>query len=842
MHNLTRRDALKAGVGLAIGSALTPSVGEALDQLARAEPSRASTGAGATLPAASPRERLLLDRDWKFHFGHASDSKRDFGFGGNEAFAKDGELFPNVSERKYDDSEWNAVTLPHDWAVALPFVNDKHLRGHGYKPLGRDYPETSVGWYRRSFNLSATDSDRRISLEFDGVFRDAIVVLNGHFLGRNMSGYAPFRYDISDIANFDEPNILVIRADATEYEGWFYEGAGIYRHVWLVKTSPLYVPQWGTLVLSDLTATNGSTDSANLTISTEVANESDSAASYRVVSEVHDSSGKVIGAATTRPQRADPWSTGAITQSIRVIRPDLWSVDAPHLHTLVTRIINDRSESVDRYETTFGIRNMHFDVDNGFFLNGQRVALKGTCNHQDHAGIGSALPDAVQTFRISMLKQMGSNAYRTSHNPPTPELLDACDRLGMLVLDETRMFSSQPEGLSQLERMIRRDRNHPSVFAWSISNEEWDSQGTTAGTHVAHSMRRLAKRLDPSRPVTAAVDSSYGKGVMLSLDVQGLNYVRESIDGLHREMPKLPLFESETASAFATRGIYAKDAKRGYVSAYDINKPGYGATAEEWWTYTVARRWLAGGFAWTGFDYRGEPSPYDWPCISSHFGIMDTCGFPKDTFYYYQAWWGDKPVLHLFPHWNWAGREGQEIDVWVHSNLDSVELFLNGASLGAQTVPRQGHVSWKVQYAPGLIEARGYKDGKVVQSARRETTGPATRILLHADREWISADGEDVVMVDAQVVDDQNRPIDDADAQISFVVGGSGAIIGVGNGDPSSHEPDKATVRRLFSGKCVAIIQATRSAGALHVEATSPGLAAATTMISCRPATPRASA
>ncbi|HEY8310127.1 MAG TPA: glycoside hydrolase family 2 TIM barrel-domain containing protein, partial [Gemmatimonadaceae bacterium] len=520
-----------------------------------------------------PRERLLLDRDWKFHFGHASDPKRDFGFGANEGFAKDGDLFPEVAGRKYDDSEWTPVTLPHDWAVDLPFVNDKHLRGHGYKPLGRDYPETSIGWYRRSFDLATTDAGRRISLEFDAVFRDAIVVLNGHYLGRNLSGYAPFRYDVSDICNFGGQNVLVVRADATEYEGWFYEGAGIYRHVWLVKTSPLHVPQWGAFVQSALTATNGAADFATLTIETDVVNDSEAPSPYRLVSEIRDPSGKVIGSTTTRQQLAVAWSNAKITQTIRITRPELWSVDTPRLHTLVSHIVDDRSNVVDTYETIFGIRSMHFDVNHGFLLNGQRVALKGTCNHQDHAGIGSALPDAVQTYRISMLKEMGSNAYRTSHNPPTPELLDACDRLGVLVLDETRMFSSQPEGLSQLERMIRRDRNHPCVFAWSISNEEWYSQGTTAGTHMAQTMRRLAKSLDPTRPVTAAVDSSYGKGVMLALDVQGLNYVRESIDGLHKAMPALPLFESETASAFATRGIYAKDAKRGYVSAYDVNKP-----------------------------------------------------------------------------------------------------------------------------------------------------------------------------------------------------------------------------------------------------------------------------
>lgn len=837
MLGWTRRDLLKTGAGVAVGSTLTPSIVNALQQVASIDHAPVSSAA-----VTSPRERLLLDPDWRFHLGHASDPKRDFGFGGNDGFAKDGELFPDVSQTKFDDSEWRTVDLPHDWAVELPFVNEPHLRGHGYKPLGREHPETSVGWYRRTFDLPATDASRRISLEFDGVFRDSIVVLNGHYLGRNLSGYAPFSYDISDIANVGGRNVLVVRADATDYEGWFYEGAGIYRHVWLVKTSPLHARQWGTFVTSELTARSGAADSAMLTIATEIANQSDDSTTYRTVLEIHDPAGRVIATSATMPAHIGPWVQSTTIQTASVTKPDLWSVDAPHLHTLVTTIENSSGQMLDRTETTFGIRSMHFDVDNGFILNGQRVALKGTCNHQDHAGVGSALPDRVQTFRIATLKEMGCNAYRTSHNPPTPELLDACDRLGMLVLDETRMFSSQPEGISQVERMIRRDRNHPSILAWSISNEEWDSQGTQAGTHVAHTMRRVARSLDPSRPVTAAMDSSYGKGIMLAVDVQGINYMRESIDALHQSMPKLPLFESETASAFATRGIYTRDAQRGYVSAYDLNKPGYGATAEEWWNFTVTRRWLAGGFAWTGFDYRGEPSPYDWPCISSHFGIVDTCGFPKDTFYYYQAWWGDKPVLHLFPHWNWIGSEGHDIDVWVHSNLERVELFLNGRSLGVKLLQANKHLSWSVRYEPGTLEARGYRNGNVVTSVKRETTGPASRVVLRADREWIAADGEDVVMVKAHVVDSADRIVPISDTEISFAVSGSGAIIGVGNGDPSSHEPDKGDKRHLFNGLCVAIVQAKRTAGALHLEASSPGLASATMMISCRPAMSRPSA
>jgi beta-galactosidase len=414
----------------------------------------------------------------------------------------------------------------------------------------------------------------------------------------------------------------------------------------------------------------------------------------------------------------------------------------------------------------------------------------------------------------------------------------------VLVLDETRAFSDSEEGRSQLERLIRRDRNHPSVFCWSIANEEWAVQGNDPGTRIAQSMRELAHRLDPSRPVTAGMDSRYtpGKGITLGVDVQGFNYQREDLDAFHRNFPTRPAMGSETASTYSTRGVYANDAARGYVSAYDVNRPDYGATAEQWWTFFATRRWLAGGFVWTGFDYRGEPSPYALPCISSHFGIMDTCGFPKDTFFYYQAWWGDRPVLHLFPHWNWAGREGQEIEVWCHSNLDQVELLLNGRSLGIQQVPRNSHVSWKVPYAPGKLEARGLQNGQVRLSQVRETTGPAKTIVLQPDRPRIAADGEDLAVIRVNTVDAEGRLVPVADNVIGFEVNGNGRLIGLGNGDPSSHEPDKGTTRRLFNGLAQAIVQGSREAGSIRIVASSPGLDSATLLIEAQTARPRPSA
>jgi beta-galactosidase len=437
---------------------------------------------------------------------------------------------------------------------------------------------------------------------------------------------------------------------------------------------------------------------------------------------------------------------------------------------------------------------------------------------------------------------MGSNAYRTAHNPPSPELLDACDRLGMMVVDETRAFGASEEALSQLERMLRRDRNRPSIISWSIANEE-PTQGTERGAKIAAVMARMVRRLDPTRPVTAAMDQGWGKGITSQIDIQGFNYRAKETDGFHQQHPTIPVWGTETASTVSTRGIYANDAARGYLSAYDVNFPWWASTAEAWYTHFAARKWIAGGFIWTGFDYRGEPTPYAWPCISSHFGVMDTCGFPKDNFYYYQAWWSEAPaeILHLFPHWNWAGKEGQEIEVWCHSNLDSVELFLNGQSLGKRDVPRNSHVMWKVAYAPGKLEARGSKNGKVVQTRVNETTGAPSRIRLQADRQQMDADGEDVVVVTATVVDASGRMVPTAGDEITFRIGGSGKLLGVGNGDPSSHESDRGPKRQAFNGLCMAIVQASKEAGTLRVEGTSAQLGSTSLEIVCRQANARPS-
>jgi beta-galactosidase len=796
----------------------------------------------------SPRERLLLDFGWRFALGHANDATKDFGYGARRRegqFAKSGNFLP-VTRPDFDDKTWTSLDLPHDWAVALPFTNAPMLHHQGAKPLGREYPETSVGWYRRAFTLQPSDKGKRISIEFDGVFRDAMVMFNGHYVGENLSGYVPFNLDLTDFANFTEPNTLVVRVDATENEGWFYEGAGIYRHVWLVKTDPLHVAQWGNFISSSVAA-----KSAKLSVKTEVQNDSDIARNCRVTSRIVDAAGRTVATAQSKRMTIEPRALLELSYEATVANPALWSIEQPNLYRAVTSVESD-TNITDTVETSFGIRTIRFDPDRGFFLNGQPVKMKGTCNHQDHAGVGAALPDRLQYYRIERLKEMGSNAYRTSHNPPTPELLDACDRLGMLVMDETRLMSSNPEGLDQLSRLVRRDRNHPSVVIWCLGNEERE-QGTERGAQIVATMKRLVRQLDPTRPVTVAMNGAWGRGVSNIVDVQGFNYANaggrggdvagENIDAFHAKFPKQPSVGSETASSFFTRGVYVTDKDKGHISAYDINFPRYANGTEGWWKIYAARPFVAGGFAWTGFDYRGEPSPYAWPCISSHFGILDTCGFPKDIFYYYKSWWDSEPVLHLFPHWNWPGSEGQEIDVWCYTNLPSVTLFLNGKSIGRKDVEKNSHVEWKVRYEPGVLEVVGTQGSKVLR-ASRETTGAPVKLKLRADRQKIAADGEDVSVVVVEVVDEKGRSVPTANNLVTFKLDGPARLIGVGNGDPSCHEADnpsspREASRSLFNGLAMVLVQSLKQPGEIRLLASSDKIDSASTVIQSENTNPR---
>jgi beta-galactosidase len=814
MVRISRRDLLSSGLALSAASLLTRSAWGRAAALVGGSPGATSAEA---LAAVAPREQLLFDFGWKFQFGHGTDPARDLGFGNGQGdFAKTGEF--DFAKGKFDDSKWRALNLPHDWAVELPFVHDEVQSSHGYKPIGRRYPETSVGWYRREFEIPASDLGRRITVEFDGAFRDVLVFVNGCFIGRNNNGYAPFRFDLTDFLSFGKKNYIVARVDASFGDGWFYEGAGIYRHVWLTKTDALHLGKWESTVRA---AVSG--DSAVLTLDTMVCNEGKQAESAKVSWQILDAAGKTVATAEAAGQSIDADGCAKYTATAKLTNPALWSVDAPNLYSAIVTV-EAGGKARDAERVSFGVRTALFDADKGFFLNGKPLKIQGTCNHHDHAGVGAALPDRLQVFRLGVLREMGCNAVRTSHNAPTPEWVEACDRMGVMMMCETRQMSSSPEGLAQLDAMIKRYRNSPSIILWSIGNEEWQLQNDMAeeGAKIAATMVRRCHELDPTRVVSAAVNGDNKQGVSDAFDIIGFNYGLDRPDNYHKENPRRPIYGSETSSAISTRGVYATDPLRNTVNAYDSVVP-WGETAEEWWKFYATREWEAGGFAWTGFDYRGEPTPYGWPSINSQFGIVDMCGFPKDTFFYYKAWWGTEPALHLFPHWNFEGKEGEEIPVWVYSNVDEVELLVNGKSLGSQKVPRLGHVEWKVKYEKGAIEARGSKDGKVVLTEKRETTGPTVSIRLTADRTEIDANGEDVAILKVEALDKEGRPVPTAGNLIGFKVSGAGALIGVGNGDPNCQESDKEPKRSLFSGLAQVIVQSSKRPGEIYIEAVKEG-------------------
>jgi len=851
--------------------------------------------AGNVSAADLPRERLLMDFGWRFHPGDAPDAGTKFdypevtdlrntrtneiGLEGNLAANLPDPVVSNLGgdvsfvQTSFNDSGWRQLDLPHDWAVELPFDEQADLN-HGFKPIGPGFPENSIGWYRRGFELPALDKGRTLWLEFDGVYRNSLVWLNGHCLGRHVSGYSGFRYDISQFANFGGKNELAVRVDASRFEGWFYEGAGIYRHVWLEKTSPLAIAPDGIFVYSQF-ENNVPGGSAEVHIQTKLLNSENSQAKAAVKCELFGPDGKSItfvnsGTSLVHVGESE-FKLGVFLQDtgkyypvlgkswhesdpeakwvLALSSPVLWSPESPNLYKLVTTV-ESGGQIVDRKETEFGIRTVAFDAEKGFLLNGKPYVIKGTCNHQDHAGVGAAMPDALQYFRVKKLKEMGCNAIRTSHNAPTPELLEACDRLGLLVMDENRRMDTNTCTLSELKTLILRDRNHPSVFIWSFGNEEKYIQGTEAGARVAAVMQDVVHKLDPTRLCTAAMNSGWGDGFSKVIDVQGCNYTWSGDpDKFRAEFPGKPMIGTETASTRSTRGIFDNDEERGYFSAYDLNTTHYlnvngvhsNLTAEGWWKYYAARPFMSGVFNWTGFDYRGEPTPYKWPCISSHFGCIDTCGFPKDNFYYYQAWWSGQTVLHLLPHWNWPGNEGRGIEVWCYSNCKEVELFLNGKSLGKKAMPINGHLAWNVKYEPGTLSARGYDGAKVIAETKVETTGAAAAVQLAPDRPTINADGEDSSIINVSVTDARDRVVPVADNLVHFEISGPGKIIGVGNGDPSSHEADKASERKVFCGLAQVIVQTTPKAGEIKLTATAEGLKPATVAISSQPCTLRPS-
>ena len=511
----------------------------------------------------------------------------------------------------------------------------------------------------------------------------------------------------------------------------------------------------------------------------------------------------------------------------------LWSVASPYRYTLQTTV-RVKGQVVDAYETRFGLRTLEFHPDKGFFLNGERIQLQGVCCHQDHAGVGIAVPDRLNHWRIAKLKEFGVNAYRSSHNPPTVSVLEACDSLGMLVMDELRVMSSSDEGLDQLRTIVRRDRNHPSIVIWSLGNEEPAIQGSEKGRMLAERMKQIQHKLDPTRPCTVAMNGSWGTGFSLAVDVQGSNYFKiGNLDEVHRQLPQLPCLLTEEASTLTTRGIYQTDESKDFHPSYDKDCPGWGCRAQEWLRYVDERPYIGGAFVWTGFDYGGEALGYYWPGIASNFGILDYCGFPKDAYWYYKAWWTDEPVLHVLPHWNGLGTDS--VDVHVYTNLDEVELVLNGKSLGKRTVGKFDIPAWKVKYAPGKLVAKGIKDGKKWTETVVTTGKPIQLQLVSETGTTVKDGGNDIAILTVQTTDAKGRRVPTADNYVKLEVK-NGRLLGVGNGNPSCHEPDvfapgEQAGRSLFSGYAQLIVAPDGSGQPMEVTASSDGLKPASIVI-----------
>ena len=756
--------------------------------------------AAVTASAQSMRERILLDESWQFAFGDASSPAKDFGCGTEyfnyltkaASIHNEGPYSP-----KFDASDWKSVDLPHDWVVDLPYAAEAS-HSHGYKTVGHKYPQTSVGWYRKTITIPAEDYGKHLWLQFDGIFRDARIWVNGFYLGHEPSGYATQVYDISEYLNYGGDNIICVRADATLEEGWFYEGAGIYRHVWLNKASKVNVAPFGTFIYSEFAVpyslrgdAGPDLSAASLHIETTVQNMGAKPASYTLRHFLIDADGTVAATCESDGGLIAAKDCHKTLAVVHVENPHLWSCEDPYLYKVTTEVYAD-GKFVDIYETTTGIRHIAFDNDRGFLLNGEVVKLKGVNMHQDHAGVGSGIPDGLQEWRLMQLKKFGCNAYRSSHNPMTPALLDICDRLGILVIEENRLTGINREHVDLLERMIRRDRNHPSIILWSVGNEEWGLEWNEFGTRIAESMREYCHRFDPTRLMTVA--SSSGPNILIPADVAGYNYILQNPVEQHRaNYPERCALGSEETTGCGTRGVYfnvtdgrepsAVDSGNGRMAAFNRYKHGPDSLyncIERGWKFYAERDYLAGLFYWTGFDYRGEPNPMTFPATSSEFGILDYCGFPKDEAFYLKSWWTEEPVLHILPHWNLDGHEGEKVSVWVYSNCDEIQLTVNGKKLGKKKMPVNGHLEWDAVYKPGYVKATGYKNGRKVMEKRIETAGAP------AEAVWTHDSVGDIIVANVKMVDSKGRFVPTANCEVEFKTpSAEWKILGWGNGDPA---------------------------------------------------------
>jgi beta-galactosidase len=797
----------------------------------------------ATGQAPPARQRLLMDYGWRFTRGDPA---------GAEA--------PG-----FDDTAWRAVDLPHDWSIEGPYDQNAPTRGSG------GYLPTGIGWYRRAFTRPGGPRGSRATIEFDGVYQNSDVWVNGEHLGNRPNGYVSFHYDLTPHLRAGR-NVVAVRVDNSHQPNTrWYSGSGIYRHVWLTMTDPLHVGHWGVSV------TTPQVDSATALVAVRTAIVNDGTAERRgtIRAAIRDAAGGEVARGETPFTLAAGAGTD-VAQQLPVSAPALWSLDSPVLYTLRTTVLDAGGRVVDQTDTPFGIRAIAFDADRGFLLNGKRVKMLGVNLHHDGGPVGAAVPEAVWVRRLHLLKRMGVNAIRTSHNPPAPEFLDRCDRLGFLVMDEAfdewthgkvewgyhRYFAEWAE--RDLVDFFRRDRNHPSVVLWSLGNEIGE-QHAPGGHEVLRRLVDIAHREDPTRPVTTGNDHIYADDgattveFLTLLDVVGYNYVdrwherRELYAAQDRHAhPGWKMIGTESGSVWGTRGEYSLGDDSSRV------RPNYTAgmiNAEQLWRFVALNDWFAGDFMWTGIDYLGEAF---WPRTSSTSGVIDLVGFPDDGFFFYQSRWTEAPMVHLFPHWNWPGREGQLIPVLAYTNADAVELSLNGRFLGEKRLefPRQGtsggwnsyerpqvfpttadqHLAWDVPYEPGVLRAVARRRGEIVATSEVRTAGPAAALRLRVDRAQIRAGIRDVAHVAVEVVDADGVVVPTAGDLVRFTVEGAAArLLAVGNGDPADHGSFQANERRAFHGLLLALIQSTAATGVVRVTARADGLQPASIAVSVVP-------
>jgi len=796
--------------------------------------------------ATETRQSLILRYDWRF-------TRSDV----------DG------ADSSLDDSGWEAVRVPHDWAIAGSFDEEHDLqftvimedgerkpRNHSGRTGG--LPHVGLGWYRRRFSLADDLQGKRVLVEFDGVMSHSTVYVNGQEVGSWPFGYASFAFDITDYVRFDEENVLAVRVDNKPGASRWYPGAGVYRHVRLTTLNPIHVAHWGTFV----TITEIDGDAATANVRTELGNQSGTAQEATLTTAILDPDGRQVAVVSSDVSVSE---SEAVEQTLNIAGVQRWDVDAPKLYQAVSRAsVGDKI--VDEYTTRFGIRDVRFDADEGFFLNGRNLKLNGVCQHHDLGPLGSAVNRRGLERQLEILQDMGCNAIRTSHNPPTPELLDLCDEMGFLVIDEALdewtvakvdngyhvLFDEWAE--KDLVAMIRRDRNHPCVIMWSIGNEIGE-QGREDGAEVAKFLTDICHREDPTRPVTAGFNNSDGaikNGLADVVDIPGWNYKPFKYQEYHEQHPDWIMYGSENESCVSTRGEYyfpveeEREVLREtlQVTSYDVAAPNWGYAPDREFEAQDACPFIMGEFVWTGFDYLGEPTPYkeQWPSRSSYFGIIDLCGIPKDRFYLYQSKWAGKEVLHLLPHWNWEGREGEVTPVHCYTSYDSAELFLNGKSLGVRKKNPDGlfdryRLIWDdVKYEPGELKVVALgDDGQPAAEQVVRTAGAPARVELSPDRSEIQADGDDLCYVTVRVTDAGANLCPLADNLVNFGIDGPAEIVAVGNGDPTSLEPFRASRRRAFHGLCMLIVRSIEGEeGEVRVTAESDGLDPAEVMIRCR--------